>query len=154
MGPDEALIEVQNRFIVHEEIGMPITSYGNDDSEHETGARNFSLAPTGERYVIVTSGGVKSESEPITVMFSNADRAWRWWYYAVLDYAETIAPEVDWPNLHLYWRMKPEFEADEYVSVKQAQRLQRGEPLFNVRLGTVYSRLLISKLRPDGTEGP
>lgn len=150
----DAIASVEGKFIVHEEIGMPVTSYGTDDSEHETGARNWAYAPCGERYVAVCSGGIKKEGEPSAVMFGDEERAWQWWYYAVLDYAETIAPEADWPNLHLYWRNRPEWAADEYVSVNQASQLQRGYPLMNHRLGYVYSRLLISKLRPDGTEGP
>ena len=154
MKASEAILEVESRFVVHHEVGEAIASYGDDGSEHDTGARNMSRAPCGEPYVTLCSGGVKKQGESNGVMFSDEARAWRWWYYAVLDYAETIAPENDWPNLHLYWRDKPAYETDEYVSLNQAQQLQRGEPLHNVRLGYVYSRLLISKLRPDGTEGP
>jgi hypothetical protein len=154
MKPADAILEVESRFIVHHEIGEEVVSRGDDGSEHPTGARNWSRAPCGEPYVVLTSGGVRKEHEPTGVMFSDEARAWRWWYYAVLDYAETVAPENDWPNLHLYWRQKPECSMEEYVSLQQAQALQRGDPLHNVRMGYVYSRLLISKLRPDGTEGP
>jgi hypothetical protein len=152
MTPAKALIEVESRFIVHEEVGLPIVSYGTDDSEHDTGARDWSKAPNGKPYVAVTSGGTKLETEPHAVMFSDEGRAWQWWYYAVLDYAETVAPESEWPTLHLYWRERPTFEVAEYISTSQAATLQLGHPMFNLRLGTVYSRLLISKIAPDGTE--
>lgn len=152
MTPAQVLADVEAKFIVHDEIGLPIMSIGDDGAEFDTGARNMGRAPTGESYVTVMSGGIRPEGNPVPVLFGDEDRAWRWWYYAVLDYAETIAPEADWQKLHLYWRDRPEFSFAEYITVDGAQRLQRGEPIFNQRLGTVFSRLLISKLRPDGTE--
>jgi hypothetical protein len=154
MKPADAIFEIESRFIVHHETGCLIVSMGSDGSEHETGAVDWSKAPCGEPYVTLTSGGVKPPGEPSGVMFSDEDRAWRWWYYAALDYAETVAPEADWPNLHLYWRAKPKYSSDEYINLKQAGTLQRGEILLNLSLGYVYSRLLITRLRVDGSEGP
>lgn len=154
MTPAQVLADLESKFIVHEEVGQPITSYGTDDTAHDTGARDWSKAPSGDAYITVMSDGTKAAGEPTPVLFGDEERAWRWWYYAVLDYAETVAPEADWPKLHLYWRERPEFSFAEYITTDGAQRLQRGEPIFHQRLGTVSSRLVISKRGPDGTEGP
>lgn len=154
MTQDEAILEIESKFIVHHEIGEPLISLDTDGKQHETGARNWSRAPCGEPYVSVWSSGVKAQGEPLPMMFGSESRAFRWWYYSVLDYAETIAPEEEFSKLHLYWRDKPQFELNEYVSLNQAQQLQSGLSLLPVKLGSVYSRLLITRLRPDGTEGP
>lgn len=148
MTPAQALADVESKFIVHDEIGQPIMSYGTDDTAHDTGARDASKAPSGDAYITVMSGGLKAAGQPTPVLFADEDRAWRWWYYAVLDYAETIAPEAEWSSLHLYWRHRPEWSVDEYMSTNQAAVLQRGDPLITYRLGSVYSRLVISKEGP------
>jgi hypothetical protein len=150
----EAIRKIESLFIVHDEIGMPVTSYGSDDSEYETGARNWSRAPCGERYIAIVSSGVFTPGEPMTVLFSDAGKAIRWWTYAVMDYAETIAPEAEWSKLHLYWREKPQFETNDYMPINAAEMLQSASPfsVAPVSLGTVYSRLVISKLGPDGSE--
>lgn len=146
----EATLVINEMFVVHEEVGQEVISYDGNGKAYNTGARNMSVAPCGVPYVTVTSGGIEGRFD---VMFSDEPRAIRWWIYAVEDYAETIAPRDQWLTLHLYWREGPEFTRHDYIALDQAGVLQAASlaPL-TVSLGTVWSRLLITKLRPDGTE--
>jgi hypothetical protein len=150
----EAIASVEAKFIVHHEVGLAVPFRDSNDKEVGHGARDMSRAPCGEPYVTVVSAGVKKLGNPIPVFFTEKDRAASWWFYAVLDYAETVAPEADWPKLHLYWREEPIYETEDYVAVHQAAMVssQIWGGTMNATLGTVYSRLLISKMAPDGTE--
>lgn len=148
---DEAIAEVEGWFTVHTETGYP-TEYTDSNGDFvKDGPRDLSRAPNGESYVTVTSGGLTSSMA--SVFFASESRAVTWWLYAMEDYAETIAPREEWKKLHLYWRFRPEHESADYVALDQAALLQRQHGLsLTVTLGTVYSRLVISKLKPDGKE--
>jgi hypothetical protein len=149
----EATLLVDGMFIIHEEVGQEITSYDqNDKSMPPTGARDMTKAPCGGRYITVTSGGTE---DVYGVMFHDEGRAIRWWVYSVEDYAESIAPREKWDKLHLYWREGPKFIREEYIAMDQAGILQRQSRMnLTLSLGTVRSRMLITKLRPNGTEEP
>lgn len=152
----DAIADIERRFVVHEEIGMPVMSFGaTDDKEHDTGARDWSRAPTGERYVVIYSNGVRKDGVvgAPPVLFRDEAMAIRWWTYAVLDYAEEIAPEAEWAKLHLYWREKPEFELASYILGNAVDAYQSGRAdrvSHTIDMGTVYSRLLISRDGPNG----
>ena len=152
----EAVLDIESRFIVHREVGEPVAHYDQQDKAIDTGARDMSRAPCGEPYITVVSGGLKAQGDRIPIYFGTEVRAVEWWRYGVMDYAETIAPEAQWGGLHLYWREEPRFESAEYVAMSQATMLGKRSALsddLTVTLGTVWSRLLITKLAPDGTEG-
>jgi len=149
---DEATLVVNDLFTVHEEVGQEAISVDGNGKEFRTGAFNMSRAPCGELYMTVTSGGIE---DAYGVMFHDEARAVRWWVYSVEDYAETIAPRESWGKLHLYWRDSPAFIREQYLALDQARILQgSSQAPLTVSLGTVRARLLITKLRPDGTEEP
>ena len=150
----EAILIIENKFIVHHEVGYPIQSYDQQDKAIDTGAVNASMAPCGEPYVTITSGGLKEHGDQIAMWFASESKAVYEWHLFVLDYAAEVAPSDEWMSLHLYWRQKPEFTMRDYVAVDQAAILQahpeRGDEII-LHLGTVWSRLLITKTRPDGS---
>ena len=150
----EAILIIENKFIVHHEVGYPIQSYDQQDKAIDTGAVNASMAPCGEPYVTITSGGLKEHGDQIAMWFASESKAVYEWHLFVLDYAAEVAPGDEWMSLHLYWRQPPEFTMRDYVAVDQAAILQahpeRGDEII-LHLGTVWSRLLITKTRPDGS---
>jgi hypothetical protein len=149
---DEATLTVNGMFTVHEEVGQEAISVDGNGKVFHTGAVNMSCAPCGERYITITSGGTE---DAYGVMFHDEPRAVRWWVYSVEDYAEVIAPREKWGKLHLYWREPPKFIREQYLALDQARILQgSSQAPLTVSLGTVRARLLITKLRPDGTEEP
>lgn len=147
----EAIIAVEDQFIVHHEIGQPVDHYDEQKSKTiPAGARDMSRAPCGEKYIALTSAGI---DDVYGIMFHDEARAIRWWVYAVEDYAGSICTESEWPKLHLYWRDLPVFERHVYLATDQPAILQGASTMpLTVSLGTVKSKLLISKLGPDGTE--
>lgn len=149
----EAIAEIEAQFIVHHEIGAP-TEYNDTTGKWVAdGPRDWSCAPCGDKYLTVTSGGVKDQGAPMSAYFSSEGRATTWWVYSVEDYAETIAPKDQWSKLHLYWRDQPEYSEAEYVAMGQAELVRGSKPHpLHVTLGSIFSRLVISKLNPDGKE--
>jgi len=151
----DAIAEVESWFLVHEEMGMPAYHVAPDGTETDVGARDMGFAPCDEPYVTVMSGGVIKEGRQPPIMFRDEARAVSWWLYAVEDYAETLAPRAEWKKLHFYWRQKPVWEITTFVAINQAELLQSRSVLssmLTVGLGIITSRLLISKLNPDGKE--
>lgn len=150
---DEAIAEVEGWFQVHAEIGAPTEYTDSNGGFVQDGPRDLSLAPNGEPYIRVTSAGILTDWPSGGVFFGTEARAVTWWLYAIEDYAESIAPKDEWKNLHLYWRTRPIFETADYVATNQAELLQRQHGLdMMVTLGVIYSRVLISKLNPEGKE--
>lgn len=152
MNMAEAIAHIESRFIVHEEIGYLTDYRDSNDKLVADGPRDWSRAPNGESYDVLTSGGLQVRAgEVSSIMFGDEGRAWQWWVWAVEDYAEEVAPRAEWAKLHLYWRTKPEWASTEYVALHQAELLgSHSEAPLHVDLGLVYSRLLISKKNPDG----
>lgn len=152
----EAILTAEGYFQVHREIGYAEPFYKGDDPVEGAETRNWSRAPCGQRYVTLTSGGIKELGYPIPMWFADADRAASYWLFSVEDYAESVAPRDDWKKLHLYWRDVPTWNPIEMVAVDQAALFANSHPLqgdvMAMTVGVVWSRLLISKLRPDGTE--
>lgn len=149
----EAILQVEGLFQVHHDVGLEVSSYDQNDVEIITGARDMTLAPCGEPYVIITSGGIREAGEPQSMMFADEDRAVRFWTYAIEDLAEELRPREEWGKLHLYWSAKPSFSATDYVAVDQAALLREASLLdMHLTLGTVHSKLLLTKRGPDGKE--
>ena len=152
----EAILQAESYFQVHHEAGAEEWFYKGDERVASATTRDMSRAPCGERYVTLTSGGVRDPGEPMAMWFADSGRAASYWLFSVEDYAESVAPKSEWPKLHLYWRSKPEWHSVEFVALDQAQLLGTAHPLLaeamQMTAGVVWSRLLISKLRPDGTE--
>jgi hypothetical protein len=150
----DAILDIEDRFIVHLEMGRPVLSYDQNDKAIDTGVTDWTKAPNGERYIMVTSGGWETATMR-SIMFNDQGRAVYWWKWAVLDYAETVAAEDKWPKLHLYWRERPSFVSADYIALEQANLLASGNAAalpITIVLGTVTSRLLISRLAPDGRD--
>lgn len=144
----EAVLTVERTFTVHQEAGLLVPSYKGDEAI-ETGARDMDFAPNGERYVTVTSMG-----DPPTRFFADESAAIYEWQLCVMDLAEEITKDRDrWKALHLYWRDRPSVSRHDYVGLGQPALLQVGMgDILTLELVMVRSRLLISKVGPDGKE--
>ena len=116
----------------------PEVGYADDRLE---GRADMARAPTGERYVSVTSGGLKDEGEAMPGWFATEALAIDAWLRSAWKYAE------DRGGHDLYWRERPVYQEAEYIAINQAALM--GDPRFRdaitLRLGCVYSRLLVSK---------
>lgn len=153
----EAILQAESWFQVHHEVGCPEWYYdSNNQRVSDNTSVDMSRAPCGQTYVTLTSGGLKDGAEPIPVWFADEERAASWWLFSVEDYAETLLPKDQWDKLHLYWRDQPEWRSVEFVAVDQAKLLREGNPLapdmMHAALGVVWSRLLITKMNPEGVE--
>ena len=152
----EAILIAEGYFQVHREIGYaePFYKHGKPVAGAET--RDMSFAPCGQRYVTLTSGGIKDQAERMPMWFADESRAVSYWLFSVEDYAESVAPRDNWKKLHLYWREMPSWAPVEMIAVDQAALLREAHPLhadlMTMTCGVVQGRLLITKLRPDGTE--
>lgn len=139
----EQVKKVEAKFIVHTDMG-----YVRTWDKESKAKKDMDLCPTGARYVWLCSGGIWRPGDNVGVFFQNADRAARWWYFSLLDYAETVAPEDEWAKCHLWWREKPVFHSADYLAMRQQELLQESHPLagqFTVTLGSVFSRLVITR---------
>ena len=126
------------------------------DIEDQQGLRvgkstDTALAVTGEPYVAIMTGGVKSEGGLVSVYARDPSDAWRLYCQEVQNYADEIKrmdprkPGVslkDWEaSRTLYWRTHPELIADTFMAKNY---LWRGEQMAETKLYYVWSRLLIS----------
>lgn len=98
---------------------------------HETQAAR--LAPTGEPYTVVVSGGDCADGEHRPILCATPEIAVRFWLRAAHDHAEGKTGT-------LYWRVRPVLES---ATVSQGADAPR-------TVYSVYSRLLISD-RPELT---
>lgn len=148
----ELILNLESRFTVHHDVGVPALHYDQNDKASDSGARDMTRAPNGEKYVTVVSGGIKEPHDPPPVMFSEESPAVKWFLWAVEDIADELEPaRSEWKNLHLYWRDKPVWLTAEYVAIEQAKLLQEASPLADalaLGLGYVWSRLLLSVKPP------
>jgi hypothetical protein len=149
---------IEALFTVHDEAGF--ASHYRDSTGaivSESVHRNMDMAPCGEPYVLLTSNGPAEEGDAQPDLFFGSEgTALSWWRYAVEDLAENIAPRDKWKSLHLYWRQKPEYVSTTYVAMDQAGLLGSRSPLaafLTIDVGFVTSRLLITKLDPNGEDG-
>jgi hypothetical protein len=117
---DEARRELECRFAVHPEIG------------------NNALSATGEEFIVILSGGMKEEGDPLPIICSSPEIAIRMWLDAVLKYAES-------KHGTLYWRIPPELESVTYVSENYSQLPEDTRDAWAKHTyWVVYSRFLIS----------
>jgi hypothetical protein len=157
MTPTDAVANISALFTVHDERGHPADWVDQNDKVVGSGARDMNTAPNGEPYEVLTSygAGAKLPADAL-VMFQSERLALQWWYDEVKAWAEELQPDHSkWLRLHLYWRDKPVFHKATYLVMNQAELLGTASPLaavHSIDLGFVWSRLLISKVGPDGEE--
>ena len=138
---DEAVAEFEAGFTVHVEMGFPAGEHGR--------VIDLSRAPCDEPYVVVISGAVRRQGDPVPIWYAFEEDAVEAWVAMARVHAEGR-------GRHLYWRERPRWEAEDFVAVNQARMV--GDPRTRadiaLNIGYVYSRLLVSNLRPDGAEDP
>lgn len=95
---DEAVKEFESKFeVVNDEVGFP-------GGKH-AGQRDWSRAPTGQRYVTVTSAGIKHQGEQFAYYHHDEDSAAREWLSHALSFAYGRFGT-------LHWRERPRVEVD------------------------------------------
>lgn len=120
---DEAVAEVEARFKI--------------------GPKGFArLAPTGEEYVELISGGIKKEGERSLILADTPELAIRYWLNAVWDYAGLHGPDQE--RKTLYWRILPEMDE---LLVRHPET-----PKEEFSYWRIYSRLLITDKPPIAAE--
>jgi hypothetical protein len=133
---EEAVAAFESRMSVHDAVGYPVNDHG---------AKDMSRAPTGERYVTLTSAGTKSEGHPVQIWWAHEDQAVEYWL-------DTVTLFARWLGKQLYWRERPELVTQTFMAVNQAEAMQdqRLRDSLSVELHTVWCRLLVSAKGPDG----
>lgn len=139
---EEVIAEFESALTVHDQVGC-------DAGAEYDGPRDMSRAPTGERYVTLTSGGLKAEGAPIPSWFANEEDAIDFWLMEAKHYARERGEQ-------LYWREKPEMVSSAFLNVNQAAAIQdrRLRNTLSVELYFVWCRLLVSKLDSLGRTVP
>ena len=134
---EEAVAAFESQMTVHDAVGYAVGEYD--------GPKDMSRAPTGERYITLTSGGVKAEGGPMPALFAREADAVGYW----LSEAEYLSKKH---GKQLYWREKPVMLTQTFVAVNQAEAMQdqRLRDSLSVELHTVWCRLLVSTKGPDG----
>ena len=135
---------------VHREVGYP-TPYENQAGKAiGDGPRDMTCAPNGEAYDIITSFGNDERLAHAPVLFVSEGLAMQWWFDEVRDYQQATGAR------HLYWCQEPKFVSATFLTMDQGGLMRTQNPLAEIPqidLGFVTSKLLISKLGPDGKEG-
>ena len=90
---DEMIETFEALCVVHSEVGA--------DAGADYPATDMTRAPTNERYLRVTSGGIRDIGEPIPLWFTDPDHAMFQW----LNEAKACIEDY---GKQLYWRDKPE----------------------------------------------
>lgn len=145
----EAIREVEALFTVHREVGLP-TPYENQDGRAiGDGPRDMRRAPNGELYETVTSFGFDENLAKASAFFVSEGLAVQWWYDEIAECQRMTGAR------HLYWCVEPTFVSATYLAMDQAELLRTQSPMAalpQIELGFVTSKLLISKVGPDGKE--
>lgn len=135
---------------VHRDVGLP-TPYENQDGKAiGDGPRDMTCAPNGEPYDIVSSFGWDEKLTRVPVLFASQGLAFQWWYDEIRDYQQATGAQ------HLYWSQEPAFVSATFIAMDQGGLMRTQNPLAElpqVELGFVTSKLVISKIGPDGKEG-
>jgi hypothetical protein len=133
---DDAIAEFEEPLTVHDAVGFAGVAASVD----------MSRAPTGERYVTLTSGGLKPEGQHVPAWFADEADAIEWWLAEAKPYAEKHGKQ-------LYWRERPELVTASYVMLDQVNAIRNGRLRESVAvdLHFVFSRLLVSTKDPSGT---
>jgi len=134
----EAVAAFEKDFAVSDEAGLV------DDKLPER--RDMSRAPTGEPYVVMTSGGPKAEGDRMPAWFATEDLAAEAWLTQMWRYSDGRGGKV------LFWRERPELAQGEFVAIDQAGMMNdpRTRADITLRLFAVYSRLLVSNAQESG----
>lgn len=137
----EAVAALESECIVHDVAGFAVGDY--------TGPLDMTRAPNGEKYLWLTSGGMKKYGEPVATWFADDDEAVAWWKAEAMHYRakHTTTP-------HLYWLRKPDLVHASFVNIAQHLAIQddRLRESLSVELRYVSSWLLLSAKDPDGKE--
>lgn len=99
----------------------------------------YSTGPTGEPYVIIVSGGKKTEGESAACLCFTQEKAIELWLDAAKKYVARVRSDRV-GLLPLFWRVRPEIDSSE---VHMPDPSQEGVPLKPRTVWLVYSRLLI-----------
>lgn len=104
--------------------------------------REMGRAPSGDRYVIVTSGGLRLEDEVQPAWFATEELAAEAWLRAAWLYADTRPGRP-----RLFWCERPIYFRGEWVAVDQAGLLN--DPIARqsivLQIGTVQARFVLTK---------
>ena len=134
MNLEEAIAAFEADFtLVSDEIGQ-----ADDENPNR---RHLDRAPNGDRYVVMTSGGVVAAGEGPPALFADEAAAAGAWLREAWSYADKRGGK------DLYWARRPVYEEAEFVGVDQAAMLNgrvfaQGLAL---RLGAVEARLVVSR---------
>ena len=125
--------------VVHSEVGA--------DAGADYPATDMTRAPTNERYLRVTSGGIRDIGEPIPLWFTDPDHAMFQW----LNEAKACIEDY---GKQLYWRDKPELVSRTFFMHDAGANVGdwRTSGSTSVEMHCVVARLLLSRLDPDGIE--
>ena len=137
---EEAVAAFEADFTVSPLVGYPRLD--------EAGRVDLHRAPTGEPYIRLTSGGINGDGEPQQAWFSSEDRCALEWLRQAWIYAEMRGGKT------LYWRRPPQYHEAEFVAVDQAALINDLDMrnAITIKIGTIYSRLLISKTDETGKD--
>ena len=137
----QLVADFEQGFVVHDEVGLPNADY--------EGPRDMDRAPTGEPYVTVCSGCILEPNEAPAIWYTERNFAMSDWLMS----AKGLAGESAGAR-NLYWREKPRWVEAEFVPVDQVAAMNDAalKRCMHIKVGFVYSRLLVSTMRPDGTE--
>jgi hypothetical protein len=109
------------------------------------------IAPTGEPYVVICSGGMKEEGQHTPALCSSAELAVKLWFEAAMEYARSIAVLGRYT---LYWRIVPELNNYSILPATSAEWSKEQRDAMISTVWMVYSRLLISAQPCIATEKP
>jgi hypothetical protein len=130
----EAIAAFEADFTVKAEQGFPIDG---------TDRLDMNMAPTGDAYVTITSGGEITDRDAMPAWFASEHDAARAWLREVWAYAESQK------GTSLYWREPPTLRRQEFVALDQAGLMQ--DPMMRrsvtINVATVVSRLFVSEAK-------
>lgn len=128
---DEAVAEFEKGFTVWNELGCvtpPLL------------LRDTRLAPSGDKYVALTSGGVESGSGWAPTWFPSEGLAVDAWLREAWSYADKRV------GRNLFWAERPTYFCAEFVAVDQVAMINHpaGRNSIALKIGYVRSRFVIS----------
>jgi hypothetical protein len=97
----EAVSKFESAFdLVSDDVGFRVTGvhYGRQGGD----GKDWSRTPYGERYVVITNGGIKAEGDPFPALCTTEEAAIQGWLAEATSYAEG--------RKMLHWRERPSLE--------------------------------------------
>ncbi len=98
-------------------------------------------APTGERYIVISTGGEKEEGARCPALFLSAEAAIADWLLHVREHARKQGAAKGSP---LYWRVKPEINEGRMMRQWWRDGPESAPGWYEESFFVIYSRLLIS----------